>query len=85
MDPAAAEHEDRIRKGRQLPIPGMTNEKSREKRNRLFDEAKKRQIEAIKRIEKIEVQYVGVFEQEEECVLMMNKGLSTPYNCAQRK
>lgn len=48
----------------------------------LFDLEKKRQREAVGRIEKIEVRYLGL---PEDITLVMNKNLSTPYNCAQRK
>ncbi|GAB1603248.1 39S ribosomal protein L39, mitochondrial-like [Argonauta hians] len=51
----------------------------RQKQNELFDNEKKRQLSFFKRIEKIRVEFVG---QPESCTLMMNKGLSTPFNCA---
>ncbi|KAG5673734.1 hypothetical protein PVAND_003754 [Polypedilum vanderplanki] len=51
-----------------------------EYRNRLFDEEKKRQRDNIGRIEKIEVRYIGVPKNE---TLIVNKDISTPYNCAQ--
>lgn len=38
-------------------------------------------MESIGRIEKIEVRYTGT---PEDVTLVMNKGLSTPFNCAQR-
>jgi len=47
----------------------------------LFTKEKKRQAESIGRIEKIEVRYTGTPEDE---TLIMNKGISTPFNCAQR-
>ncbi|XP_044742994.1 39S ribosomal protein L39, mitochondrial [Chrysoperla carnea] len=50
------------------------------RQNELFDLEKKRQIESVGRVEKIEVDYIGNPEQK---VLTMNKDLSTPYNCAQ--
>lgn len=50
-------------------------------RNELFDAEQKRQREQVGRIEKIEVRYLGV---PEDVTLIMNKGISTPYNCAQR-
>lgn len=50
--------------------------------NELFDLEKKRQRDAIGRIEKIEVRYLGM---PEDTTLVMNKSLSTPYDCAQRK
>lgn len=56
------------------------NAEARKERNLLFTNEKKRQKEAIGRIEKIEVQYTGV---PEDVTLMMNKGISTPHNCAQ--
>ena len=51
------------------------------KQNQIFEEEKQRQIESIKRIEKIEVHYKGV---PEDFTLYMNKDLSTPFNVAQR-
>ena len=53
-----------------------------EHRNRLFNNEQKRQRENIGRIEKIEVRYLGLPSNE---TLFMNKNLSTPFNCAQRK
>ena len=54
----------------------------REKRNALFEAEKQRQLSLLARIEKIEVQYKG---QPEDCTLVMNKNLSTPFKCAVRK
>lgn len=56
------------------------NAGARHKRNLLFTKEKKRQNENIGRIEKIEVQYTGT---PEDVTLIMNKGISTPFNCAQ--
>lgn len=50
-------------------------------RNELFDAEQKRQREQVGRIDKIEVRYLGL---PEDVTLVMNKGISTPYNCAQR-
>ncbi|XP_055383599.1 39S ribosomal protein L39, mitochondrial [Condylostylus longicornis] len=41
---------------------------------------KKRQKQSVGRIEKIEIRYLGL---PEDVTLVMNKGISTPYNCAQ--
>ena len=60
----------------------VTNETVRQKRNELFSEEKARQLSLISRVEKIEVRHVG---PPEDCVLLMNKGLSTPFNCAMRE
>lgn len=60
----------------------VTNEMVRQKRNELFSEEKARQLSLISRVEKIEVRHVG---PPEDCVLLMNKGLSTPFNCAMRE
>lgn len=57
----------------------MSNVEIRKKRNAIFEEEKKRQFSLIKRIEKIQVEHVG---PPEPCTLVMNKGLSTPFNCA---
>jgi len=48
-------------------------------RARLFDEEQNRQLKEIKRIEKIQVQ---VNEPGQDCTLIMNKDLSTPYSCS---
>ncbi|XP_064594405.1 large ribosomal subunit protein mL39-like [Liolophura sinensis] len=57
----------------------LTNSEVRKKRNELFGEEKKRQMGLIKRVEKIKVEYKGT---PEDCTLIMNKDLSTPFNCA---
>jgi len=57
------------------------NTEARHKRNLLFTKEKKRQKENVGRIEKIEVHYTGT---PEDVTLVMNKGISTPFNCAQR-
>ncbi|GIY86846.1 39S ribosomal protein L39, mitochondrial [Caerostris darwini] len=57
----------------------MTNEAVRKKKNDLFSEEKLRQQSLIPRVQKIEVRYKGV---PADCTLIMNKNISTPYNCA---
>ncbi|XP_052804823.1 39S ribosomal protein L39, mitochondrial-like [Mya arenaria] len=58
----------------------LTNTEVRKKRNAIFDEEKQRQREAfVKRVEKITVDYSG---PPENVTLLMNKDISTPYNCA---
>ncbi|KAH3692686.1 hypothetical protein DPMN_193840 [Dreissena polymorpha] len=58
----------------------LTNTEVRKKRNALFEEEKQRQRAAyVKRVEKILVNYKG---QPKDVKLLMNKGISTPYNCA---
>ncbi|XP_030375453.1 39S ribosomal protein L39, mitochondrial [Scaptodrosophila lebanonensis] len=49
-------------------------------RNDLFTHEQRRQREAVGRVDKIEVRYMG---QPEDVTLVMNKHISTPYNCAQ--
>ncbi|CAD7080371.1 unnamed protein product [Hermetia illucens] len=49
-------------------------------RSDLFSLEQKRQREDVGRVEKIEVRYLGL---PEDVTLVMNKDLSTPYNCAQ--
>ncbi|XP_015928160.1 large ribosomal subunit protein mL39 [Parasteatoda tepidariorum] len=58
----------------------VTNERARAIRNDLFVKEKLRQSSLITRVEKIEVTYRGV---PSDNTLIMNKNLSTPYNCAQ--
>lgn len=48
----------------------------------MFDIEQKRQQQLVGRVEKIEVRYLGL---PEDVTLIMNKGISTPYNCAQRE
>ncbi|RVE46660.1 hypothetical protein evm_008672 [Chilo suppressalis] len=57
----------------------LSTQEAVERRNHLFTLEKKRQHEKIGRIEKIEVNYKGV---PKNCTLVMNKGISTPYDCA---
>ncbi|XP_053687936.1 39S ribosomal protein L39, mitochondrial [Sabethes cyaneus] len=45
----------------------------------LFTEEQKRQREKVGRIEKIEIRYLGT---PTDTTLVMNRGLSTPYDCA---
>jgi len=58
----------------------LNNEQIRQKRSNLFEEERKRQLNNIPRLEKIEVKYVGV---PEEAVMIMNRNVSTPFNVAQ--
>lgn len=57
----------------------LSNSEVKKKRSKLFEAEKQRQLSLFERVEKIEVQYNGV---PEPCTLIMNKGLSTPYNCS---
>lgn len=50
-------------------------------RARLFEEEQHKQLKAIERTEKIQVQVV---EPGQKCTLIMNRHLSTPYSCALR-
>lgn len=53
-----------------------------QRQNDIFNFEKNKQKEAVGRIEKIDVQYEGV---PENCYFVMNKNISTPYDCAKRK
>ncbi|KOB73368.1 Mitochondrial ribosomal protein L39, partial [Operophtera brumata] len=61
------------------PQRSVSTKEAIERRNHLFSLEKKRQVENVGRIEKIEVQYQGV---PKNVSLIMNKDLSTPYDCA---
>lgn len=50
-----------------------------QRQNDIFNFEKNKQKEAVGRIEKIDVQYEGV---PENCYFVMNKNISTPYDCA---
>lgn len=58
----------------------LTNSAVKKKRSQLFTQEAQRQAALITDVEKIEVQYEG---HPENCTLVMNKCMSTPYNCAQ--
>ena len=60
----------------------LTNTETRAKRTSLFGVEQARQVALVRRLEKIEVAHRG---PPEECLLLMNKGLSTPFNCAMRE
>ncbi|CAH0760143.1 unnamed protein product [Diatraea saccharalis] len=63
-----------------FPFSGfLSTQEAIERRNHLFTLEKKRQHEKVGRIEKIEVRYKGI---PKDCTLVMNKGISTPYDCA---
>lgn len=66
-----------------MRISGLNSNLSEEiiRQNNLFDIEQKKQKEAIGRIEKIEVKYEG---PSETATLVMNKHISTPYDCARR-
>ncbi|KAF7993172.1 hypothetical protein HCN44_006232 [Aphidius gifuensis] len=57
----------------------LTKSDAQERRNEAFNNEKKRQRAAVGRIEKVTVTYQG---NGEEIKLLMNKELSTPYDCA---
>ncbi|KAL3287776.1 hypothetical protein HHI36_002238 [Cryptolaemus montrouzieri] len=57
---------------------GITTEELN-RQNELFSSEKKRQKEKVGRIEKIEVEYEG---SQNKTQLVMNKNISTPYDCA---
>lgn len=52
------------------------------RQSELFSLEKQRQKENVGRLDKIEVRYLGL---PNDATLIMNKGISTPFNCAQRK
>ncbi|KAJ0171299.1 hypothetical protein K1T71_012849 [Dendrolimus kikuchii] len=57
----------------------LSTQEAIERRHHLFTLEKKRQMESVGRIEKIEVRYKGV---PKDCTLVMNKDISTPFDCA---
>ncbi|CAG9571154.1 unnamed protein product [Danaus chrysippus] len=57
----------------------LSSQEAIERRHHLFMLEKKRQLDNVGRIEKIEVKYIGV---PKDCTLVMNKDISTPYECA---
>ncbi|KAJ7395341.1 39S ribosomal protein L39, mitochondrial [Pitangus sulphuratus] len=61
-------------------MPRLAPEEMVRMRNELFTKEKERQLSLHPRIEKIEVKYTG--KSHPGTVFVMNKALSTPYNCA---
>ncbi|XP_068625072.1 large ribosomal subunit protein mL39 [Battus philenor] len=57
----------------------LSIQEAKDRRHHLFTLEKKRQLEQVGRIEKIEVKYKGI---PKDCSLVMNKDISTPYDCA---
>lgn len=55
---------------------------AQQRRSELFTLEQRRQRDRVGRLEKIEIRYQGL---PSDTTLLMNKGLSTPYNCAQRE
>ncbi|XP_041978423.1 39S ribosomal protein L39, mitochondrial [Aricia agestis] len=62
-----------------VSIRCLNTKEAIERRHHLFTLEKKRQLDKVGRIEKIEVNYKGI---PNDCTLVMNKDLSTPYDCA---
>ena len=62
----------------------LSSEELRQKRNKLFDNEKKRQSELVSRVEKITVSVIDPYNREpkENITLLMNKCMSTPYDCS---
>ena len=50
--------------------------------NRLFDEEKSRQERLIARVEKVQITVKDAKPNEQDVLLLMNRGISTPYDCA---
>ncbi|XP_032663187.1 39S ribosomal protein L39, mitochondrial [Odontomachus brunneus] len=70
--------------GLRLPISSrcagtLSKSEARKRRSQMFEEEKQRQRSQLGRIKKIEVKYQSV---EDEVVLVMNRNMSTPYDCA---
>ena len=63
-------------------IVSSKRDEASKRRSEMFTIEKQRQIDQIPRVNKIEVQYKGI---PEDVTLYMNKGLSTPFNVAQRE
>lgn len=60
-------------------LSSLSKDDAQNKRNELFNEEKRRQRSAVGRIEKVKVTYQGL---SDEVKLLMNKELSTPFDCA---
>ena len=65
-----------------IVLNSVSRESEIEHKNRLFDEEFKRQKHLVGRLQKIEVN-LHYFKQNQ--LLLMNKDVSTPYDCVRRK
>ncbi|KAM4797391.1 large ribosomal subunit protein mL39 [Rhinophrynus dorsalis] len=63
-----------------VPASQLSNAEISQMRVELFKKEKERQLSLYPRIEKIEVKHIG--KSDHGAVFLMNKGHSTPYNCA---
>ncbi|XP_022705727.1 39S ribosomal protein L39, mitochondrial-like isoform X1 [Varroa jacobsoni] len=59
--------------------PRLSNTEAIAKRNTLFSNEKSRQASLVTRVTKIKVKYEGT---PKPCTMIMNKDMSTPYDCA---
>lgn len=76
---------ENIRLLQQFPLPEVTNSKVQAKRSALFTKEKEKQLREVGRIQKITVDFKNIDKFPESASLIMNKKISTPYQCAQRK
>ncbi|XP_034942433.1 39S ribosomal protein L39, mitochondrial [Chelonus insularis] len=60
-------------------ISSLSKSEAKANRNELFEKEKSRQRSSIGRVEKINVTYQNY---EDEIIMLMNKNLSTPHDCA---
>lgn len=74
--------QDHIPGAGQIPLPELNNPAVKTKRSALFSEEKERQLKAVGRLTKITVEYEGLPSPQK---LLMNKSISTPYDCTRRK
>lgn len=65
-----------------IPTEWMSSAEIQQRRSELFTLEQRRQRDKVGRIEKIEVRYLGL---PNDLTMVMNRGVSTPFNCAQRK
>lgn len=65
-----------------MSLEWLSSAEIQERRSDLFTLEQRRQRDRVGRMEKIEIRFQGL---PNDTTLIMNKGLSTPFNCAQRK
>lgn len=64
-----------------IPTEWISSAEIQQRRSELFTLEQRRQKDKVGRIEKIEVRYLGL---PSDLSMVMNRGISTPFNCAQR-
>lgn len=76
---------ENVRLLQKFPLPEVTNAKAQARRSALFTKEKEKQLREVGRVQKITVEFKNIDKVPDSASLVMNKNISTPHHCAQRK